>query len=571
MSAAKDLLLPYSPTEPTQILRYAQNDSLVPTEPIHPRCTASPSSSNQALVDSGIPMRNRLLLPLASLLLTAACLPAHAVDCVTLTTLPLPGVTIETAETISGGFFAPPYGDPAGKLPPFCRVAGVIHPAADSHIRFEVWMPETGWNRKVIGTGNGGFAGTIYYSQMAGNLRRGYASFGSDGGHQAEAEDASWAYQHPEKIIDYGYRALHLTTENAKKILSAFYGTAPHESYFDSCSDGGREALMEAQRYPEDYDGILAGAPANDWSHMLASGIDVSKSLVADPAAYISSMKLPAITAAVLAACDAQDGLKDGILNDPRQCHFDPATLLCKQGDALTCLTAPQVASLRKLYAGGTDSQGRSIFPGLMPGDEAGAWKSWVTGSAPGGSNYVQNYFRYMVYNDPTWNLLTANVDQGIQAADSKTAQQLNATDPDLSRFAEHGGKLILYHGWNDPAISPLNTIRYVNQVAAKMGAEKAQSFVRLYMVAGMEHCAGGPGPSAFGQLGIPSAKGEPFGAFTALEAWVESNKAPGEIIATKYDETQKPVMTRPICPYPQAPKYNGSGDAKDAGSFRCQ
>jgi len=516
---------------------------------------------------------------LAALLLAAlvACAPiaAHAAapakDCTALATLKLPDTTITSAAAMPAGAFTPPYGDPVGDLPAFCRVTGILHPTSDSHILFEVWLPENNWNKKFLGVGNGGFAGTIGYGGLAGNLRRGYATAGTDTGHQAEAEDASWAYRHPEKVADFGYRALHLTTDRAKTITAAYYGSSPSKSYFDSCSDGGREALMEAQRYPEDYDGILAGAPANNWTRMVSAGIDVQHAMLADPAAYISSLKLPAITAAVLAACDSVDGLKDGILNDPRQCHFDPAVLQCKAGDALTCLTAPQVATLRKIYSGGDDSHGKSIFPGLMPGDEAGTWKSWITGSAPGGSNYVQNYFRYMVYDDPAWNGLTANVDQAVAAADARTARQLNATDPDLSRFQARSGKLVLYHGWNDPAISPLNTIAYYQSIQSREGEEQAKTFAILYMVPGMGHCAGGPGPSAFGQLGIPSAKGERFGIFTALEQWVETGKQPAAIIATKYTADKKVEMTRPLCPYPQVAKYSGTGDQNDADSFSCK
>ncbi len=515
-------------------------------------------------------MRNLLALPLTALALAASPLHAHAADCAALASLALLNTTIVSAEAVESGSLTPPYGDPLDKLPAFCRVTGVLHPTPDSHILFEVWMPEKDWNHKFLGTGNGGYAGSIYYSQMAGSLRRGYATAGTDTGHQADAQDASWAFHHPEKIVDYGYRGLHLTTERAKTIVQDFYGAAPAKSYFDSCSDGGREALMEAQRYPEDYDGILAGAPANNWSKMISSGVDASRMIGADPSAYISSLKLPAITAAVLAACDQNDGLKDGILADPRECRFDPATLLCKNGDSLTCLTAPQVAWLKKIYAGGRDSHGTLIFPGLMPGDEAGAWKAWVIGEGPGGSNYTQNYFRYMVLGDPSWNVLTADIDASVRAADANTAKQLNATDPDLSKFAARGGKLILYHGWNDPAISPLNTISYYQSVGEKMGTEKEASFVRLYLVAGMEHCIGGPGPSAFGQLGLPSAKGPAFGAFTALEQWVEDGKAPDELIATKYSAAQKPTMTRPLCPYPQRVKYNGIGDSNDVGSFSC-
>ncbi len=294
------------------------------------------------------------------------------------------------------------------------------------------------------------------------------------------------------------------------------------------------------------------------------------KVFLTDPAGYISSIKLPAITAAVLAQCDAQDGLKDGILNDPRSCHFDPETLLCKHGDELTCLTHPQVASLRKIYQGGTDDEGHMIFPGLMPGDEAHLWKTWVVGDGPGASLYTQNYFRYMVFGDPSWNALTADTDAALHAADAKTAEPLNATDPDLSRFAARRGKLILYHGWNDPAISPLNTIQYYEQVQSKMGAAKTADFVRLYMVPGMGHCAGGPGPASFGQLGSTTAKGQKYGIFDALESWEEQDTAPGAIIATKYDGAKKVEMTRPLCPYPQLAKYSGSGDPTDSAAFAC-
>ena len=255
-----------------------------------------------------------------------------------------------------------PYGATLTGLPAFCRVSGILHPTSDSVIRFEVWMPEKGWNHRFLGTGNGGFAGSIYYGQLADSLKRGYATAGTDAGHQADAQDASWAYQHPEKITDFGYRAVHLTTERAKAIVTRSTANLRRSPYFDACSDSEREALMEAQRFPADYDGILAGAPANNWTNLLAATVDVTKVFIGNPQGYIPSIKLPAITAAVLAKCDAQDGLKDGILNDPRTCHFDPATLLCKQDDELSCLTAPQIASLKKIYAGGTDDEGHLIF-----------------------------------------------------------------------------------------------------------------------------------------------------------------------------------------------------------------
>ena len=511
----------------------------------------------------------KLLLPT---LLLSATLPtlAHAADCTALAHTALPDTTIVNATLVTAGTFTPPYGAPLSGLPAFCRVSGILHPTPDSVIRFEVWMPATGWNHRFLGSGNGGFAGAIYYNQLGDSLKRGFATAGTDAGHQADAQDASWAYKHPEKVTDFGYRAVHLTAERAKTIITAFYGQPPNKSYFDACSDGGREALMEAQRFPADYDGILAGAPANNWTKMLASGIDVTRLFIGNPAGYISSLKLPAITAAVLAQCDAQDGLKDGILNDPRTCHFNPATLLCKQGDDLSCLTAPQVASLKKVYAGGTDSAGHQIFPGLMPGDESHQWKAWLIGDGPSVSLYMQNYFRYMVYDDPNWNALTANTDAAIHAADAKTAQALNATDPDLSRFAARGGKLIIYHGWNDPAISPLNTIQYYEQVQAKMGNAKTADFARLYMVPGMGHCSGGPGASSFGQLGLTTTKGPEYGIFDALEKWAEQGTAPDTIIATKFGSAKKVEMTRPLCPYPRIAKYDGHGTPTDSASFTC-
>lgn len=506
-------------------------------------------------------------------------MPARARDCAALAKAKLPDTVITTAEAVDDGKFTPSYGRPIDTLPAFCRVAGVIKPSQDSYIRFEVWMPATGWNGKFLAAGNGGFAGSIGYGLMAGNLRRGYATAGTDTGHEGDAEDASWAFEHPEKVIDFGYRALHETVQNAKSLVREFYGELPQHSYFDSCSNGGREGLIEAQRFPEDFEGILAGAPANFWTHLLTAGIDISKAVYGqNPAGYISSVKVPAIQAAALAACDAEDGVKDGIISHPLRCHFDPSVLLCKGADSPGCLTAPQIASLKKLYDGGRDSHGGQIFPGYLPGAEDGpnGWPGWITGSGPGkasGSIYTENYFRYMVFGDPIWNLLAADVDLAERAADEKTARILNATDPDLRGFQARGGKLILYHGWNDAAISPMNTIHYYQAVNAALGANTTGSFLRVYMVPGMQHCFLGPGPNSFGQTGHTTAKGQAFGVYDALEQWVEKGSAPGEIIATKYvdDVAAKGAqMTRPLCPYPEVANYQGAGDTNDYRNFLC-
>ena len=501
----------------------------------------------------------------------------HAADCSALKSLALPDTTIETAESVTSGTLVTPTGEgPFHDLPPFCRVTGVLRPSADSIIRFEAWLPAEHWNGRFLGVGNGGFAGAISDGSLAANLNRGFATAGSDTGHQGEAEDASWAFHHPEKIKDFGWRAVHLTAQAAKSIIQAYYAKPAEKSYFDACSDGGREALMEAQRFPADYDGILAGAPANNWAHMLSSSVALAQKTLAEPRAYISSLKLPAVQRAVLAQCDAQDGVSDGILNNPPACHFDPQALLCKSGDNLDCLTQPQVDGLKALYAGGHDSHGNPIFPGFAPGDEARGWPDWIIGHGPGsgsGSQYVENFFRYMVTNDPKWNLLTANVDQSLAQAMQTTAADLDAANPDLTSFAKRGGKLILYHGWDDPAISPLNSIAYVQSVEKRMGAAQADTFLRLFMAPGMEHCVGGPGPDRFGQLGIPTEPGPEHNLFEALENWVEKGTPVDQVIASKISTAQgqpKVLMARPLCPYPQIAKYKGSGDTNDAASFAC-
>lgn len=510
---------------------------------------------------------------------TIGATPARAADCATLLNTRLPDTTLTVAHSAPAGKFVPPYGRPLDKLPAFCRVAGVIRPTSDSYIRFEVWLPVSDWNGKFLSAGNGGFAGSINYNSMAGNLRRGYATAGTDTGHEADLEDASWAFHHPEKVIDFGYRAIHVTTQDAKSLIQAFYTRLPRHSYFDSCSDGGREALMEAQRFPEDFDGILAGDPANFWTNMFTAGIDLMQGVYGrNPAGYISSTKIPALQAAALEACDTLDGVKDGIISDPLRCHFDPAVLLCKGDDSRDCLTAPQVAAAKTLYAGGANARGKQIFPGFMPGAEDGpnGWSQWIIGTSPGkasGAVFVENYFRYMVLNDATWNLLTADVDKALLAADKETARSLNATDPDLRRFQVRGGKLILYHGWNDPAVSPQNSINYYESVIANMGKQQAESFIRLYMVPGMQHCFPGPGPNSFGQTGHTTTRGPEYGIYDDLEQWVENGVAPGEIIVTKYveDDAAKGVqMTRPLCPYPQIAKYKGAGNTNDSVNFVC-
>ncbi|MGB7354608.1 MAG: tannase/feruloyl esterase family alpha/beta hydrolase [Acidobacteriaceae bacterium] len=499
-----------------------------------------------------------------------------AADCPSLKNLQLPNTTITLAETVTSGTLDIAAAPPLHDLPVFCRVAGEIHPTPDSRIRFEVWLPAQGWNGRLLGTGNGGFAGSMWPQELASYLKRGFAVSGTDAGHQAEGTDATWAFGHPEKIKDFGWRAIHLTAETAKQITSAFYGKPADKSYFDACSDGGREALMEAQRFPDDYDGILAGAPANAWSTMLTGGAGAMQTLMADPNAYIPDRKLAFLQRASLAACDTLDGVKDDVIGDPSKCHFDPQVLLCKGDDASACLTQPQIDAVKAIYAGSKDEHGALIFPGFTPGDET-SWKEWLVGEDPGsalGPRFVRNYFRYMVPGDPKTNVLSANLDDLLHQSRAKEADNLDATNPDLSRFAAHGGKLILYHGWNDPAISPYNTVAYFESVEKQMGGDKVDSFARLYMVPGMEHCAQGPGASAFGQFGMESAASPKYGLFDSLQNWVEKGSPDATVIATKYkagkDGAMETDFTRPLCAWPKVARYTGSGDPNDAANFTC-
>lgn len=536
---------------------------------------------------------NRFLFGFCALIaaVLVSSLPLHAAPaekdaCESLGSLKLQDTIITTAAFVAAGEFDIPAGSMERSnssvfksAPAFCRVRAEIKPTQDSDIKIEVWMPASGWNGKYVSHGNGGFAGNIIYSSLANGVKHGYALASTDTGHSGSPTDASWALNHPEKIKDFGYRAIHEMTVKAKAIIHAYYGKAPQHSYFSSCSNGGREGLMEAQRFPDDYDGIIAGAPANYFTHLLAAAAWNMQAIQSNTESYISPAKIPAVNDAVLTACDAQDGVRDGIVNDPRQCHFDPAILLCKNGDN-SCLTAPQVEALKKIYAGPKSSKGEQIFPGLVPGGENGfgGWPLWVTGSAPGKSldaAFGNNFFANMIFDDPAWDFKTFDFDREVKITDDKQAANLNATDPDLKNFKDRGSKLIMYHGWSDAAISPLNTIDYFNRVEKAMGGRNVNAFLRLYMAPGMQHCGGGPGADGFG---VYESSTEPAGPqhsmFSALEQWVEKGVAPERIIARKLNDPLDPTkgikMTRPLCPFPQVAKYKGSGDTNDEANFVC-
>lgn len=500
-------------------------------------------------------MRNRLFVALTGAALAAV--PAAAQQaCENLTHLALPRVTVTMAASVPAGKFTPPGFTTAIDAPAFCRVTGVIAP----EVRFELWMPAS-WNRKLLAVGNGGLAGSINYRQMAEPLQRGYATGSTDTGHQGAGNDASWALGHMQRVIDFAHRAVHVTAEADKAIIEAFYGAPPAHSFFSGCSQGGQEALTEAQRYPRDFDGIVAGDPANFWTHNQIAHLWTVKAIDGD--SYIPASKVPVLAEAVNNACDELDGIKDGVLNDPRQCHFNPETLLCKSGDAPTCLTAAQVEAVKKIYAG----PGAQIYPGLLPGGEAGpgGWSQWMSGPRPGAGGHANlglPFFKYIVFEDPNWDYhsfqfeTAPGFDNDVQFLDDKLAPIFNATDPDLSAFRSNGGKLIQYHGFSDPDITPLNSINYYESVSK--ATPNTADFYRLFLVPGMQHCQGGPGPGKFDMV-------------SALEQWVEHGAAPDQVLASHVTPSGAVDRTRPLCAYPMQAQWKGAGSTDEAQNFVCK
>jgi len=488
------------------------------------------------------------------LMFGAARLLAEPATCASLADQKLDQTEITLAQNVPAGpYTVEGFGPPAKMdLPAFCRVQGHIHPSSDSDILFELWLPVQ-WNGRFEAEGNGGLAGMIVTQAMAGALLAGYATAATDTGHTGNPASGDWALGHPEKIIDFGYRAIHLMTLRSKALIAAYYGSAARYSYWNGCSEGGGQALSEAQRYPDDYNGIVAGAPANAFVHLQAGGNWISQSIHKDPATFLPPEKLPAITAAVLAQCDLADSVKDGVLEDPRTCKFDPAVLECRGAENASCLTPAQIDGLRRLYQGAKNPRtGEQVFPGYMRGGEAG-WSLWITG--PGAAprdiqQYISvGFFSNFVFDDPHWDWKTFDFDKDVTLADNKVGATINQINPDLSAFKHHGGKLLQYHGWNDPAISPLSSVNYFESVQKKMGS--TAGFYRLFMVPGMEHCVGGPGPDQFDKM-------------SPIVDWVENGRAPDSILASR------PGRTRPLCPYPNVAKYSGSGSTDNAKNFAC-
>jgi hypothetical protein len=461
-------------------------------------------------------------------------------------------------------------------LPAFCRVQGISSPTADSNIHFEVWLPRRAvWNKRFLSTGEGGFAGQVRYggsgldAALDEDLRGGYATASTDTGH--ETADVYFAIGHPERGIDYLLRAKHATTVAAKEIIARYYGRPPVRSYFNSCSNGGREGLIEAQLYPDDFDGLIIGAPWNLQSRSSIAHLWMRR-LLDVPGAAIPSDKLPLVHDAVLKACDAADGLADGVINNPASCRFDAKTLECRDGEGRACLTAAQVLSLKKIYEGPRDPRdGTSIFPGFSPGAETETF-----GRPDKVSGFPEQFIANFVYGDPNWDPLTFDIERDMPAT-LEAGRMGDAGSTDFEAAKRRGVKIIQYHGWNDIRIPPGNSIRYYEEVArVNGGVAKTEDFYRLFMVPGMGHCYAGVGASNFGGVGQqrPPVRDGAHDLVVALEDWVERGIAPSEFIATKYvspDPAASVVQfQRRLCMHPAVAKYRGAGDPDDAASFIC-
>ena len=494
--------------------------------------------------------------------------------CSTIAELSLPQTRITNAEAIRvrGAHAVPGTENGIGLTAPvevrrsFCRVSGVVEPA----INFEVWMPLENWNGRFHGLGLGAFWGKLPYRAMAQSLDRGYAVGGTDTGHQSEWDDATWAISdgafNEEIAGDWVHRGIHEMTIKSRAIVEKLYGQPAHHSYFSGCSSGGHQALTEAQRYPSDYDGILAGAPANYMTHLQAAQISFGLATLVDPATRLDQPieKFAMLHEAVLDACDVLDGVEDGLIENPAACRFEPSTLMCSGNDSPTCLTPPQVQAVERIYADVKRSDGTKIFPGFPHGSELG-WSQM--GANYLGSNgqvaWAEILYRYFVFQDPKWNFATMNLERDVAYADQRVGKLMNSMDPNLRPFRDRGGKLLQYHGWADWGITPYNSIDYYNSVVSTVGGsasdaarDDVQDFYRLFLMPGVSHCRDGVGPDTFDGLG-------------ALEAWVERGEAPQRIEAAKLLDG-RPVRTRPLCPYPEVARYNGSGSIDEAASFTC-
>lgn len=510
-------------------------------------------------------MKERLTWSLLSFFIVCL-IAAPAADqdsCSALTKNQYPNVTITAAIFLNDpqGFLPPKtpgmFGTPAGLKvsAPFCRVIGHIEPVRDSHIEFEVWLPPaSNWNGKYLAVGNPAFEGAIKYQGLAASLAQGYATASSDTGHQDPGH--KWAMGHPERLVDWTHRAVHETTVVAKRLIQAFYGKPPSYSYWDSCHNGGRQGLAAAQRYPEDFDGIVAGDPAYHLTRLQPGSEYLSWVALkdgVDAPGYIPPAKYAVLHRAVLDRCDARDGVTDGAIEDPTRCDFDPASIQCHGPENASCLTAAQVDTARRLYAGARFADGTQIYSGFEPGSEL-LWGAMIAGPEP---LFINNdFFKYMVFEDPEWDYRTFDVELDTRYTESRLGHIVNSTDPDLRKFKENGGKLLIYQSWNETWVPPRTITTYYNNVVKAMGGEsRTKDFARLFMIPDFGMC--------------PSMYPGTFDALGAVQRWREQGIAPDQITVS-YSSEGKVYKTRPVCAYPNVAIYKGSGDINDAANFTC-
>ena len=464
----------------------------------------------------------------------------------------LRGLRVAGDATVTNAITVSPNTTPFFASRAFCRVLVTIAPTADSDIKAEVWLPLRGWNQKFQAVGNGDAAGVISYDAMVEAIRRGYATSSTDTGHVGNT--LAFALGHRDKYVDFGYRAVHEMTVNAKTIVEAFYGTAPAHSYWNGCSQGGRQGITEAIRYPTDFDGIIAGAPAIAHMQLHAARLALNRFVHRSSDSYIPPEKYPLIHRAALNACDALDGLDDGVIANPSKCHFDPSVLECRNGDDRSCLTSAQVETARGMYAPILDPATRQVVSAaiLQPGSELG----WGRLAGPEPLTNAVEPFKYVVFKNAGWDWrafrLSTDLPQALRVDDGI----INRTDPNLETFFDDGGKLLLYHGWSDPQVPALATVAYFNSVLKTTSESRRGTAIELYMQPGVNHCWGGDGPDLFDAVG-------------ALDQWMRSGRAPVRITASRSSDTGVD-RTRPLCPYPQVAQYLGSGSIDAAENFRC-
>ncbi len=489
------------------------------------------------------------LVPL--LVLSYGTANAAAGSCESLSQLKTPHVLVTLAtEVKSGHLKVTDRSSERAVLRPFCRVVVQITPTADSQIGAEIWLPLTHWNRKFLAVGSGGWGGAISYDELVEGLNRGYAAAATDDGHRGAG--GRFLMGHPEKLIDFAYRAEHEMTLEAKRLIEALYGQIPAHSYWSGCSGGGREGLLQAARYPQEFDGVVAGDPANIRRNAWALSLAVQT--FKDPSAYIPPAKYPTIHQAVLNACDAIDGLKDGLIEEPERCQVNFNVLECRNADSPSCLTPRQVQSAQALISPLKSSTGKILFPRLEPGTEL-RWARLAGGPEP--ASLFLDEFRYVVFNNPDWDWRTFDLDRDAARA-HEIDSHVDEFDPNLTAFANRGGKMLIYHGLADQQVAPGSSVDFYNAAREQSSVKPAAAdWIRLFMAPGMGHCQGGEGPDTFDALG-------------ALERWVENGRAPERIIASQLNDGQV-VRTRPLCPYPQVARYDGKGNPNDAASFLCR